>query len=154
MFLHHSQPFVETPYIVFGKSPVAIRQQHETKKHRILIRCGNERLSGMKQQSALFKKTRYRVTPSLQLSRVVVKQSEIIDIPHITFCAQYLLAVMIESIQVDVGKKRAREVADRDAAPVFKGNMQVVARKMQVDRFLETGIAVEDESAIKQWTEY
>ena len=46
---------------------------------------------------------------------------------------------MIEPVQIDIGEELTGEVADRDTAPALQGSEQVIARKIQVDRFLGIG---------------
>jgi hypothetical protein len=76
------------------------------------------------------------IRPGGQDLRLVVEQREVVDVPQVARSSQHLLAEMIEAIEVDVGEELAGQVADRQPPPAAIGLEEIVARIVEVDRFL------------------
>ncbi len=68
-----------------------------------------------------------------------MEECEVVDKSDIPLGAQHFPAVVIESVQIDIGEELAGEVADRDAASSLERRKQVIAGIIKVDRLLRVG---------------
>lgn len=55
----------------------------------------------------------YRLQKNLQLRRIVAHNQKVVSITDIVFNMQSMLHKLIKFVQIDIGKKLAREIADR-----------------------------------------
>ena len=134
-----AQAVAEAADVVLGQAAAPIGQQHEAEERRQFMRRQDDGFSRMQPEPPFFKEHADPSPPLLELFAVVVKQSEVINIAQVTFCAENLLAEVVQTVEIDVGEELAGQVADGQAPASLKGRQQVIAREEMMDRLLRIG---------------
>ena len=65
-----------------------------------------------------------------------MKQCKIVHVSQVAFCPEYLLAEMIQAIEIEIGKNLAGQVSERQTSTARIRGEQIIAREKLDDRFL------------------
>jgi hypothetical protein len=136
---HGAKTPSETSNVLFGQSAASIGKQFITKKSGWFV-CRNDlRFSGMQGESPQGEKTRESLPPLIKDSRIVVKQGKIIHVTNVSPGAQDLPAEMVHAVEIQIAEKLAAQIANGQTPTAGQRRKQIVARVMQIDRFLLVG---------------
>ena len=79
------------------------------------------------------------LAPLFKSRGVVMEQRKVVDVAQVSARPQYLLAEVIEPVEIDVGEKLTGQVADGKPPAALEWCQQVVAGIEDVDRLLRVG---------------
>ncbi len=139
---HAFQPAFEGAHIGFRQCALTACVEDVAEKLGRFGGGNDHGFTRMELQPAAFLEAHDLVAPRRQDRRIIMKQSEVINIAQIG-CAQDFRAEMVKRIEIDVGAELAGEVADRQPATPGERAQQIIAAKVQVHRLLRVG-AIDD----------
>jgi hypothetical protein len=113
-----AQAIAEAAHVVLGQGAQAIGMQLKAEKRRRMQSRGYKGLGGMQPQAAALQIACDSTPPLSQQRRIVMKQGEVVHIPHIRR-AQHLCDEVIEAVEIEIGEELAGEIPNRQAGIIY-----------------------------------
>jgi len=132
------QAVAEPPHILLRQAAPPAAQQDKAEKGCRRLGRYDVRFVRMQRQPPPCETRGNALAPLDEDSGVVVKQGEVVDIAQIGRAKDFFRK-MIETVEIDVSEKLARQIADRQPAAAGQRRQQIVAGIVEVDRLLRIG---------------